>query len=130
MSAPRTQCSPGISRRASPSNRRSGASARRTPAAKHDDERCVWFVPDREPRTKGGEARPMNSATPTDLISPAQDTAAVHDGAVRSSTAWHALWTRSHCEQLVHDQLAAKGFDLFLPKIEQDRKSTRLNSSH
>ncbi len=30
---------------------------------------------------------------------------------------WHALWTRSHCEQLVHDQLAAKGFDLFLPKI-------------
>jgi len=61
----------------------------------------------------------MNSATPTDLISPARDTAAVHDGAVRSSTAWHALWTRSHCEQLVHDQLAAKGFDLFLPKIEQ-----------
>src|SRR2546425_11933969 len=61
----------------------------------------------------------MNSATPTDLISPAQDTAAVHDGAVRSSTAWHALFTRSHCEQLVHDQLAAKGFDLLLPKIEQ-----------
>jgi len=30
---------------------------------------------------------------------------------------WHALWTRSHCEQLVHDQLAAKDFDLFLPKI-------------
>src|SRR3989442_14302772 len=61
----------------------------------------------------------MNRATPTDFISPAQDTAAVHDGAVRSSTAWHALWTRSHCEQLVHDQLAAKGFALFLPKIEQ-----------
>ena len=30
---------------------------------------------------------------------------------------WHALWTRSHCEQLVHDQLAAKKFELFLPKI-------------
>jgi transcription antitermination factor NusG len=30
---------------------------------------------------------------------------------------WHALWTHSHCEQLVHDQLAAKQFDLFLPKI-------------
>lgn len=30
---------------------------------------------------------------------------------------WHALWTRSHCEQLVHDQLAAKRFDTFLPKI-------------
>ncbi len=33
--------------------------------------------------------------------------------------AWHVLWTRSHCEQLVHDQLAAKGFDLFLPTIER-----------
>ena len=31
---------------------------------------------------------------------------------------WHVLWTRSNYEQLVCDQLAAKGFDLFLPKIE------------
>lgn len=30
---------------------------------------------------------------------------------------WYALWTNSHCEQLVHEQLHAKGFDLFLPKI-------------
>ena len=30
---------------------------------------------------------------------------------------WYVLWTRSHCEQQVHDQLAAKGFDLFLPMI-------------
>jgi transcription antitermination factor NusG len=30
---------------------------------------------------------------------------------------WYAVWTHSHCEQLVHDQLAAKGFDLFFPKI-------------
>jgi transcription antitermination factor NusG len=43
----------------------------------------------------------------------------IRDRAVHSSSAWHALWTRSHCEQLVHDQLAAKGFDLFLPRIEQ-----------
>jgi transcription antitermination factor NusG len=28
---------------------------------------------------------------------------------------WHVLWTHSNCEQLVHDQLAAKGFELFLP---------------
>lgn len=33
--------------------------------------------------------------------------------------AWHALWTRSHCEQLVHDQLVAKGFEMFLPKVDQ-----------
>jgi len=31
---------------------------------------------------------------------------------------WHVLWTRSNFEQLVHDQLAAKGFDVFLPTIE------------
>jgi transcription antitermination factor NusG len=28
---------------------------------------------------------------------------------------WFALWTHSHCEQLVHDQLAAKGFHTLLP---------------
>jgi transcription termination/antitermination protein NusG len=30
---------------------------------------------------------------------------------------WYALYTRSHCEQLVCDQLTAKGFHLFLPRI-------------
>lgn len=30
---------------------------------------------------------------------------------------WHVIWTRSHSEQLVYDQLAAKGFQLFLPEI-------------
>src|SRR2546427_7238513 len=69
----------------------------------------------------------MNGATmieaisPTQAISPIQDAGVVHAGAVRASLAlaWHALWTRSHCEQLVHDQLAVKGFDLFLPRIDQ-----------
>jgi transcription antitermination factor NusG len=50
-------------------------------------------------KTKGGEA-----LTVTD------------EGAV--SRRWHVLWTRSNCEQAVHDQLAAEGFDLFLPKVE------------
>lgn len=31
---------------------------------------------------------------------------------------WHALWTRSHCEQLVSDQLSAKGFEVFLPTVD------------
>ena len=31
---------------------------------------------------------------------------------------WYALWSKSHCEQLVCDQLTAKGFQVFLPKIE------------
>ena len=34
------------------------------------------------------------------------------------SKGWYAVWTRSHCEQLVHDQLAAKGFELFLPEVD------------
>lgn len=31
---------------------------------------------------------------------------------------WYALYTRSHCEQLVYDQLAAKEFQVFLPKMQ------------
>jgi transcription antitermination factor NusG len=31
---------------------------------------------------------------------------------------WYALWTQSHCEQLVHDQLVAKGFHAVLPTID------------
>jgi len=30
---------------------------------------------------------------------------------------WHVLWTRSNCEQLVHQQLSGKGFESFLPLI-------------
>jgi len=30
---------------------------------------------------------------------------------------WCAVWTHAHCEQLVHDQLRAKQFDVFLPMI-------------
>ena len=41
---------------------------------------------------------------------------------------WYALYTRSHCEQLVCDQLAAKGFHLFLPKI--DAWSRRAGQRH
>ncbi len=31
---------------------------------------------------------------------------------------WFALWTNSHCEQLVHDNLAARGFRPFLPMVQ------------
>jgi transcription antitermination factor NusG len=30
---------------------------------------------------------------------------------------WCALWTHAHCEQLVHDQLEAKQFNVFLPML-------------
>ena len=31
---------------------------------------------------------------------------------------WYAVWTRSHCEQLVAQQLATRGFDAFLPETQ------------
>jgi len=31
---------------------------------------------------------------------------------------WHALYTHSNCEQLVHDRLAGIGFEVFLPRIQ------------
>ena len=33
------------------------------------------------------------------------------------TASWFAVWTHSHCEQLVHDQLAGKGFRMFLPTM-------------
>jgi transcription antitermination factor NusG len=36
----------------------------------------------------------------------------------QQDAAWHVLWTHSHCEQMVCDQLTAKGFHPFLPQME------------
>jgi transcription antitermination factor NusG len=43
-----------------------------------------------------------------------------HDGPLAAVAVcpWYALYTQSHCEQLVYEQLVAKGFHLFLPKIQ------------
>jgi len=62
---------------------------------------CVdWSrVPERD-ETKGGEALP--EAVSGSVMIPR----------------WRVLWTHSNCEQLVYDQLVAKGFDLFLPTVE------------
>ncbi|HVD76141.1 MAG TPA: transcription termination/antitermination NusG family protein [Vicinamibacteria bacterium] len=37
---------------------------------------------------------------------------------IRHDATWHVVWTHSHCEQLVSDQLSARGFRPFLPQIE------------
>jgi len=39
------------------------------------------------------------------------------DGTVPANPRWYALWTRSHCERLVWEQLTAGGFRAFLPTI-------------
>jgi transcription termination/antitermination protein NusG len=66
-------------------------------------------------QTEGGGALPaMNKMN-------AEERAEQRDGSQEAAAAvcpWYALYTRSHCEQLVYRQLAAKGFDLFLPKIQ------------
>ena len=35
-----------------------------------------------------------------------------------NGAAWYALWTHSHCEQIVHDQLEQRGFSSFLPTVD------------
>jgi transcription termination/antitermination protein NusG len=64
-----------------------------------------WFTP-RGERAEGGEALP--STVLEKVVGADQHT----------NRPWHVLWTHSHCEQLVYDQLAAKGFDPFLPKMD------------
>lgn len=44
------------------------------------------------------------------------------------ATNWHVLWTRSHCEQLVLQQLSGKGFETFLPTM--GAWSTRAGQRH
>jgi transcription antitermination factor NusG len=39
------------------------------------------------------------------------------DGTNARPEAWYAVWTRSHCERLVAQQLEAKGFAPFLPEM-------------
>lgn len=56
--------------------------------------------------TEGGEALPS------------QGRAAVAEHAAPVDSPWYALWTHCHCERLVSDQLAAKGFHVFLPTID------------
>jgi len=39
------------------------------------------------------------------------------EGGGALAEAWYAVWTKSHCERLVLDQLSAKGFPAFLPEV-------------
>jgi transcription antitermination factor NusG len=39
-------------------------------------------------------------------------------GEALTTPQWYALWTHSNSEQLVHDQLAARGFHPFVPQMD------------
>jgi transcription termination/antitermination protein NusG len=67
-------------------------------------------------RTEGGGALPEGLTTETEQ--PSVTTTDQSLGSDAGARKWYALWTKSHCEKLVFDQLAAKGFQVFLPKIE------------
>jgi len=66
-------------------------------------------------QTKGGGALPAIDKMHI------EEKAEQHDGPPAAAVTvcpWYALYTRSHCEQLVYEQLAAKAFHVFLPKIQ------------
>ena len=75
-----------------------------------------WLGPEERTRAKGGEAL-MIETLPNWRPG---DEAFSSDAGLSISTdpKWHVLWTRSNCEQQVHDQLAGKGFRVFLPRVE------------
>jgi transcription antitermination factor NusG len=62
-------------------------------------------------RTEGGEALAVAEWISQQGSEP-ETTASVE------KRPWLALWTHSHAEQLVYDQLVARGFDAFLPMIQ------------
>ena len=72
--------------------------------------------------TEGGEALPVNEAVAREQQwADCPNTQAV--GA--DAQAWYAIWTRSHCERLVAQQLAAKAFSPFLPEMKVRSKRFR-----
>jgi transcriptional antiterminator NusG len=54
----------------------------------------------------------------TECDQPARDGESAATPCLHVSPQWYALYTRSHCEQLVYEQLVARGFAAFLPKID------------
>jgi transcription antitermination factor NusG len=42
-----------------------------------------------------------------------------------NAESWYAIWTRSHCERLVEQQLTARGFSPFLPEVPALRHHSR-----
>jgi transcription termination/antitermination protein NusG len=66
--------------------------------------------------TEGGEA--LQRDVTSDSNQPVEDDGSPAPASGQAHPQWYALYTRSHCEQLVCDQLMAKGFSIFLPKME------------
>ena len=61
---------------------------------------------------------PLNVEGGLQLVEEAAPRGGETGGIAATRPAWYALWTRSHCEQLVYDQLAARGFRPSLPTVD------------
>src|SRR5207249_4783220 len=70
------------------------------PAGRARRDLATWFKPVKRLEAEGGEA----------LADDGRNGDAGDGG-------WCVAWTRSQCEQQVHDQLAGKGFRPFLPRV-------------
>jgi transcriptional antiterminator NusG len=66
--------------------------------------------------TKGGEALQRDGVSETNGV--AEDDGQSGQASGQAHPQWYALYTRSHCEQLVCNQLIAKGFAVFLPQMQ------------
>ncbi len=71
--------------------------------------------PERKGRTEGGEALATVAEIRPEWL--AWERAQQQEQTKIEVPRWHALWTRSNCEKLVHDQLTANGFEAFLPVV-------------
>jgi transcription termination/antitermination protein NusG len=64
------------------------------------------------------EARSQRAAREEMRHGPEGGEALLSNASIETDPAWRVLWTHSRCEQQVHDQLATRGFEAFLPKID------------
>ncbi len=62
----------------------------------------------------------MNSTAMLEVTVPAEEAAAPPC----QPPAWYALWTRSHCEELVHDQLAQVRYG-YANSLEEEMEKVR-----
>ncbi len=80
------------------------------------DVRTRFGPAGRQDETEGGEALAVAAVEIHGASAKAAALAAEAGTAFSGSRApWHVLWTHSHSERLVYDQLAARGFHPFLP---------------
>jgi transcription antitermination factor NusG len=75
----------------------------------------------------GSEPFPRNGSRKRRATNDVHDKPSCTKGgeALMNAESWYAIWTRSHCERLVEQQLTARGFSPFLPEVAAPLRSAR-----